>query len=120
MNPYTNYYLNQAGSGLSGFSGNRYQRGHGFFGKLFSSAVLPALKFLGRQALSTGVGVAEDVLEGKNFKESAKRRAIESGRATARAAVKRAKDYTQKGQGIKKRKVIRKSSKRVQHKTVFR
>ena len=52
-NSYINYYLDQAGSGLSTFERVRYQRGNGFFGRLLSGAILPALRFLGREALNT-------------------------------------------------------------------
>lgn len=109
MNPYNEYYMNQAGSGLTGFSGTRYQRGHGFFGKLFSGALLPALKFLGRQALNTGVNVGQDFLEGKNFKQSMKERAIESGKVSANAAINRAKKFAQTGKGRKRKRVTKKT-----------
>ena len=57
-NPYSEYYVNQAGYGISGFSGVRYQRGKGFFGKRFSGALIPLLKFLRPMALSTGYEIA--------------------------------------------------------------
>lgn len=112
MNPYNTYYVNQAGSGISVYSGSRYQRGHGLFGKLFSSAILPALKFLGKQALGTGVNVAQDVLHGENFKKSVIRRAKQSGRNTASSAIARTNKFIQTGKGRKNKKRICKKTKR--------
>jgi hypothetical protein len=64
MNPYTTYYVNQVGSGLPGFQGIRYQRGHGFFGRLFSNTILPFVKQLlpgiGKRALPSVAGLAQD------------------------------------------------------------
>ena len=109
MNPYTDYYVNQAGSGLRGFSGARYQRGHGWFSRIFSSTLLPALKFLGKKGLETGIGVADDVLAGKNLKESVKRRAVESGKELARKGLDRGKTYLQTGKGTCRKKSKKKT-----------
>lgn len=72
------YYERQAGSGIGGFSGIRYQKGDGFFGRLVSGAILPILKkvlpFLGKTALKTGINIAGDLADGNDFKESFKRR----------------------------------------------
>jgi len=99
MNPYDEYYNFQAGSGIRGFSGSRYQRGSGWFSRLFSSSILPAFKWLGKKAVDTGLNIADDVLEGKNLKESAKKRALEAGRQTASTAIKRARTFRQTGKG---------------------
>ena len=98
-NSYINYYLNQAGSGLSTFEGVRYQRGNGFFGRLLSGAILPALRFLGRKALSTGVNVGMDVLDGRNFKQSLKQHSKKAARDTANSALLRAQRFVQTGRG---------------------
>lgn len=65
---YKDYYKNQAGSGLSGFHGSRYQHGSGL-GSLFSGvlrAAAPLLKrgaiALGKHALKTGVNLASNYL----------------------------------------------------------
>ena len=65
---YKDYYKNQAGSGISGFHGSRYQHGSGL-GSLFSGvlrAAAPLLKkgaiALGKQALRTGVNLASNYL----------------------------------------------------------
>lgn len=108
-NPYEEYYLNQVGSGLGGFEGTRFQRGHGFFGRLFTSKILPALKFLGKHALSAGINVADDVLHGGNVKESFKTRFKETGHDVAEKAVNRARIFAQTGKGLRRRKSKRRT-----------
>ena len=82
MNPYTQYYTNQIG-GISGFSGVRYQRGHGFFGRLFSGiggflrSIAPSL---GKRALPSAIGLAEDIISSEIVAKSAKHRLIEAGK----------------------------------------
>lgn len=98
-NPYLQYYVNQVGSGIQGFSGTKYQRGYGFFSKLFQSAILPALKYLGRTALSTGSNILGDVAEGRNFKESIKSRGLAASKQVAVDAFDRGKRFAQTGQG---------------------
>jgi len=77
-NAYLSYYTNQAGNGLSGFEGVRYQKGHGFFGRLISSFAKPLLGYLGKKLLHTGTNIATDVLAGQNFKTSGKKRLHET------------------------------------------
>ena len=106
-NPYIDYYTQQAGTGLTGFQGYRYQRGHGFFGRLISKAVFPLLKFLGKRALTTGADIATDVLVNKrNIAEAAKERLENEGRELASAGIQRAKKYVLEGKG-RKRKAIK-------------
>ena len=80
---YENYYLNQVGSGY--FSGPRSQAGFGL-ANIFSSiakSVVPLLKSgvkaVGKQALRSGVGFANDVLSGKSVKQAAIDRASAAG-----------------------------------------
>ena len=68
------------------YRGDRYMRGHGLgsvFGSLFRAGV-PLLKkvgtYLGRQLLDLGSNTLADVGEGKGFKESIKKRAMQSKR----------------------------------------
>lgn len=56
------YYTQQAGTGVAFYPGVRYQRGHGFFGRFFKGSLLPLLQSLGHKLLSTGVNVADDVV----------------------------------------------------------
>ena len=84
---YERYYVNQVGSGIPVYRGSTsLQRGYGLgglLGGLFRSA-LPLLKkgasAVGKEALKTGVGIAQDVLSGQNIKTAAKRRVKTAGR----------------------------------------
>ena len=82
------YYLQQGRGDMPYFSGAGHQTGHGLgglFGKLFRSAipvfrntVAPLLKKAGKEvakeALTTGVGVATDLLDGQTFSSSVQHR----------------------------------------------
>ena len=90
---YEQYYLNQAGNGYPVFAGSRMQRGYGL-GSIFSGlfkAATPLLKrgakALGKQALSTGMELANDLLEGRNFKTAAKSRLKKAGSSLMKDAV---------------------------------
>src|SRR5258708_3861897 len=87
MNPYSSYYINQACSGLPGFQGIRFQRGHGFFGRLFSNTLLPFFKELlpaiGKRALPSGISLAQDIMAGENVKQSSLKRLREAGQNVA-------------------------------------
>jgi hypothetical protein len=110
-NPYVEYYKDQAGSGITGFQGVRYQRGYGFFGRLLSKAIYPLLRFLGKQAFNTGVNIASDVYDNKKgWKESAKERFKETGRTIAKAGIDRAKHFQQTGKGRRRRRRTKKTN----------
>ncbi|MDI9313018.1 MAG: hypothetical protein QM535_22600 [Limnohabitans sp.] len=84
MNAFEDYYIKQAGNGLHGFSGVRYQKGYGFFGRLLSNAIIPFLKFFGKNALKAGANIASDLVDKddfslNSFKESGKQRIKEQG-----------------------------------------
>lgn len=87
------FYVSQAGSGFIPYEGVRYQRGDGFFGRILSGGFMPLLRsvlpYLGRKALNAGANIAEEVLDGKNFKDSALRNLKDSGKHIARDAIKR-------------------------------
>ncbi len=112
-NPFTTYYINQAGSGIAGYSGVRYQKGHGFFGRLLSGAVMPILKYLGKKALSTGVNIGTDLLQGDNFKSTMKKRLKSAGLDIVEDALEKVRNSKQSGSGRRKR---RKSLKRRSYK----
>ena len=95
---YEQYYTSQAGSGLPGFQGLRYQRGHGL-GSLFRGLVgVSALllkkgaialgKSLGQKALKAGVELAQDYL-GDNKRKSNQRKGVISSRAVKRGGPSR-------------------------------
>jgi hypothetical protein len=112
MNPYTSYYVNQVGSGLPGFQGIRYQRGHGFFGRLFSNTLLPFVKQLlpgiGKRALPSVAGLAQDILAGENVGKSTLKRLKTLGSDVADETLSQITSKFQKGSGRRRRK--RKSS----------
>jgi len=106
MNPHVNYYLNQVGTGLPGFAGIRYQRGHGFFGRLWSNTLFPALKSLlpaigkiGQHAVPSALGLAQDIISGENVKQSALSRLKEAGRSMGDELGEQIKTRFQAGSG---------------------
>jgi hypothetical protein len=73
---YENYYVSQSGNGMPIFEGHRGQRGHGLgsmLAGLFRGAI-PMLKrglaIFGKQALRSGLEVANDVAEGRDWRDS--------------------------------------------------
>lgn len=102
MADYRAYYEIQAGNGIAHYSGMRYQRGSGLWGRIFSSAILPALKFLGTRAINTAANVTSDSLSGVPLKEAIKSRLQEEGRNVANVASNRAKVFVQTGKGRKR------------------
>lgn len=107
------YYLNQAGSGIAGFQGVKHQRGHGFFGSLFSKIIQPLAKYLGKQVIKTGVGIGQDFIAGENIKSSVKRNLKSTGKDILSDAITKASHFNQSGEGIKRKKCFK-------HKKVFR
>jgi hypothetical protein len=106
---YEDYYSRQAGNGaFPVYQGARSQRGHGLGSILsgFFRSALPLLKrglsIFGREALRTGAQVANDVAEGQNFGDSAKKRVIDRINSFAPGLV------TQSGSGIHRKRTYRK------------
>lgn len=71
------YYEKQAGGSLPVFRGSTRQRGYGLgniFSKVFSG-LLPLVKSVaktaGKQLISTGADIANDVIDGESFSKSA-------------------------------------------------
>lgn len=99
------YYLQQAGSGLGSFSGVRYQRGDGFFGRLISGTILPLVKkvlpFLGKTALDAGVGAMNDWSKGEKLSESLKNHFAQGTGKVTDALEAKVKKFT--GSGNRKR-----------------
>ena len=104
-NPFLDYYKQQAGTGIAGFRGVKFQKGHGFFGRVLSNAVFPLLKFLGKKAAGVGADIASDVIVNrKGFKDSIKERFKEGGSDIANAGIERARKYVQTGQGRRRKR----------------
>jgi len=91
---------------MSVFQGARMQRGHGLGSILrgfFRNAwplIQTGAKAFGKQALKTGLQIANDVVEGQNFVESSQRRIPEG----IKAFVSSNNFNTQSGNGRKRRK----------------
>lgn len=100
------YYKNQAGSGIGGFHGVRYQKGSGFFGRFITGSVLPVLKkvlpYLGKTAINTGQNVLADMANGENAKTSIRRRLKESSNKVGRDAEEKLRMLTGNGVAVKR------------------
>ncbi len=102
---YEDYYKGQLGNGFPVYHGAAGQRGHGLgsiLSGLFRSA-MPMIKrglaFFGKQALKTGLEVANDVAEGQSFGNAARRRVPEG----INRAISAAGFTNQSGSGRKRR-----------------
>ncbi|GFU12150.1 uncharacterized protein F54H12.2 [Trichonephila clavipes] len=122
LKQYEDYFVNQAGNGLSYYQGQSFQKGYGiggWFKRLFRSA-LPFLsrgaKSVGKEVLRTGAQIANDLLEGRNLQESAEERAKETGRILAKKAIKKADDMLGKGKAYKRKKETSKVSHSIESK----
>ena len=119
-NPYTRYYLEQQGRGMTVFRGSPWQMGHGQkgygLGGMFATiarTVMPLVKrgarALGNILLNTGVNFASDVVAGKNVKQAAKARALEGANTAKtkaevcsnRTRTKTVKKFNSKEKGIR-------------------
>jgi hypothetical protein len=101
---YANYYKEQCGSGLTAYHGLQYQYGHGFFGSLFTNIIKPLGKYLGKQALNTGVKIGSDYLSGQDIKDSLKRNLKTTANQMLDDGYQRAKKYAQTGSGKRRRR----------------
>jgi hypothetical protein len=83
----------QRGGSLRGFAGPEWQvGGKSSFGRFIWRHARPLLRFLGKQALYTGLDVGNDVRAGQPIKESLKSRGKEIGRTIARKVLSKAED----------------------------
>jgi hypothetical protein len=74
---------------------------------------MPILKYLGKKALSTGVNIGTDLLQGDSFKSTMKKRLKKAGLDIAEDALEKVRNSKQSGSGRRKR---RKSQKRSSYK----
>lgn len=114
------YYLRQSGGGVDDayFQGPLYQRGHGLgglFGRIFRAAVpvfrntvAPMMKRAGKEvakeALTTGVRVAGDMLEGESVGESLQRRLPTAANRMATKGVRSLEKMLSAQRPVRKRK----------------
>lgn len=112
-NPYTQYYMNQAGSGIVSYSGHRYQSGKGF-GKILKK-LAPALKYIASKGWEAIRGIGGDIISGKHISDAGKNQLIRSAESIltdARDKVGEIKKQKGLGRKRKKRKTVKKSYKR--------
>jgi len=108
-NEYADYYLNQAGSGISGFSGLRYQKGNSWRG-LFKF-IRPVLAYFTKQGIKTAANIGTDLLGGESLKNSAKSRLMETGKTVGKRAVEKLNELSdQIGNGKKRKYTKRKKN----------
>ena len=113
---YESYYRHQVGrgSGINVYTGGLSQRGHGIGGILSGMlrGATPMFKSVGKTLLNVGLGTLSDVMSGRKFGESLKRRGTAGGqnmlatfkrRRVQKQARKKTKKTQQAGQGRRKR-----------------
>ena len=116
--PYSDYYLTQAGSGIGQvYSGTNFQKGHGigsFLSSIFRS-IVPLFKSgaraVGKEMLRTGGNIMHDIAMDTSPRESMKRRFGEAG-DNIKNKLNNKLDVLV-GQGYKKRKITRKAQSKV-------
>lgn len=98
------YYVNQAGTGIATYSGFRYQKGHGFFGRMIKGSILPLIKkvlpYLKDQLIDTGKEFGRNIMTSDDFKTAAKKTAKRKIGDIASDALERVKTMTQEGSGF--------------------
>jgi hypothetical protein len=111
---YKKYYESQAGSGMTVFRGNPYQRGHGLGGifktlfnyimPIFKTHALPVLKrgakIVGTEAIKTASNIANDAIKGRNIREASREHLEEAVDSLSAQAL----SNLQTGSGISKTK----------------
>jgi hypothetical protein len=115
--PYTLYYLRQAEGRYAGDYRGNTQKGDGlgsFLGGLFRR-IFPLLssgaKAVGKEALSTGIGILKDAITGRSMKESVRERISQAGTNLTTKAANKMESMV--GSGYKKRKRRRRTQSRV-------
>ncbi|GFY12761.1 uncharacterized protein F54H12.2 [Trichonephila clavipes] len=100
---FEDYYISQTGNGLPYYAGQSFQKGYGiggWFKRLFRTA-LPFLKSgaksVGKEVLKTSTQIANDMLEGQSFPESARQRTNETGKKLIKKAIQKADEMIGRG-----------------------
>lgn len=127
--PYIDYYVSQArgkmqtGGSLPSFAGTRFQKGHGLANifKRMRAAIPSFFKTVGRHFLRSALGVGDDLLAGRDIRQSAPSRFMEGVRNAAsdvgptviEGIKSSAKElFSQSGRGKRKRGSIHKNKKK--------
>ena len=118
-NPYVDYYVKQAGSGLSGFRGMRRQRGYGIFSSI-AKVILPFLKSAGKSAAKQGIKLAKENITADHLKTLGKAGAelalstlTQSGSGRRRYKRRRRTAKCSKRRRIPRRRAARRRKKRI-------
>lgn len=129
INSFENYYTDQVGNGLLYYQGARLQKGSGLGGifrrmlrfafPLFKSGV----KAVGKQVLRSGVDIANDYVQGKDIKTSAKEKIKEAGKLLTDKAASKVKTMIGSGRNKRRRKhqkkIIRSKVRKVNTPDIF-
>ena len=105
-NPYLHYYRLQEGGNLAAFEGVRFQKGRGWFKKV-GGKIMPALKYLGKNALSAATSFLGDIAAGRDVKTALKRTALEAGSRVADDIGSKARKLAtkiQSGEGVRRKR----------------
>jgi hypothetical protein len=103
---YNDYYQKQIGGALdSYYTGLKFQRGYGPWGKLISRYGLPIAKYLGKQIFKTGVDIVSDVSKGIEPKTALKSRLKERGTSVLRDILEKAESQSGSGCGMKRKRL---------------
>jgi len=112
--PYSAYYLAQVGGAMPVYRGARYQKGYGFggvFAKMYRHATplfTRGAKYLGKQALYAGKGIAQDVFSGQTLRTATRNQLKRTGQEFVNDAVQYMMPQDQSGSGSRKRKRVQK------------
>ena len=102
-NNYLQHYEAQIGGALNVYAGHRFQKGGSWFSKLiggvgsFFKSLLPGI---GKAALPSAIGLAQDLVSGQNIKDAAFGRLKEAGKNVANETLDQLKVKLQGGSGI--------------------
>ncbi|GFV71137.1 uncharacterized protein F54H12.2 [Trichonephila clavipes] len=114
---FEDYYISQTGNGLPYYAGQSFQKGYGiggWFKRLFRTA-LPFLKSdaksVGKEVLKTSTQIANDMLEGQSFPESARQRTNETRKKLIKKAIQKADEMIGRGKKHQRYKRKRKGMK---------
>ncbi|KAI1289377.1 hypothetical protein HDE_08678 [Halotydeus destructor] len=109
------YYIEQAGSGLGFYRGDRYQKGHGLMSGFLGTKLLPLIKrvlpYIGRQAFEFGSDIVNDIgLGSENIGNSVRKAARKRAASITEDALVKVRDL--QGSGGKRRRMAPKAIKR--------
>jgi hypothetical protein len=103
---YNDYYQKQVGGALENYySGLKFQRGYGPWGRLISRYGFSIAKYLGKQIFKTGVDIVSDVTKGIEPKTALKSRLKERGTSILRDILEKAEFQSGGGSAMKRKNI---------------